>query len=257
MRDIDYNNLKCIRPDKILNISNSGIFLTLALISNDLGDLIYLQGLHAKNTISIKDLISAENGQKTGRNIYIFRLALSHMYSIFEFINKRIDLIEKDDLFNKILKENLSKEERFFWDFVVKISKNFKSFRKKDFLIDGISEDYLEIVRLTEIARNDVTFHYDGTIKHLKKGFVTAFGSNKLPNTEYAFITEMNDVGKDRKYYIDISLQKFLENEANLGKNLFDSESPFVVFISSFNRVTNKILQGFHSNLGFEKVQNK
>lgn len=81
----NYDKLKIIDPSKFLSGNNYGLFFGLALMSNDLGDLIHLHDLHIKDGIKPENYISAENGRKNGRNIYILRLTLSHLYSILEF----------------------------------------------------------------------------------------------------------------------------------------------------------------------------
>ncbi len=252
----NYDKLKIIDPTKFLSKEDYGLFFALALMSNDLGDLIHLQGLHARAGKNSEKYISAENGRKTGRNIYILRLAFSHLYNILEFFNKRIKDIENDPLLKNIINTYLSKNERAFWNLLIKLSKNENGFGKKELSITGINPELMKIINLSAVVRNDVTFHYHGTAKHLKKGFKLAFEKSKQLNTQYAYVTEIEDVTEDRRYYIDIALQRFLEEEAGIGKDVFAAESLMIEFLASFNKIVYKILCEFHKTLGFEDILN-
>jgi hypothetical protein len=67
----DLSNLIGIDPKKIQATSDN-IFFGLALIRNDLSDLVYLQSLHAgkRNTLNIKKYnISADRGRNAGHDI--------------------------------------------------------------------------------------------------------------------------------------------------------------------------------------------
>lgn len=251
----NYDKLKGIDPKNFLTGEDYGLFFGLGLMSNDLGDLIHLQELHAKTAVVSNNFISAENGRKTGRSIYITRLALSHLYNILEFFNKRSLDIEKNVLLNKIIQKILLNDEKKYWDLIIDLSKKHKDFGKKELSISGINPKFMEIIKLSETARNDVTFHYYGATQHLKKGFEFAFKDSVQANTKYAFVTEVEDVAEDRRYYIDISLQKFLEKGANLGGDLRSAEPLMIEFLAIFNKVVYKILCEFHKNLGIVKLR--
>jgi len=250
----NYDKLKIIDPEKFLSGDNYGLFFALALMSNDLGDLIYLQGLHARTGAKPENFISADNGRKTGRNIYILRLALSHLYSILEFFEKNIKDIKKDSLLNKIINGGILESEKIFWNLVIKLSLNHKTFGKNELSIAGINPEIIKLMNLSGIARHDITFHYYGTPKHLKAGFEIAFINSKRLNTKYAYVTEVEDVTEDRRYYIDIALQRFLETRAYLGRDVFATEALMIEFLAAFNKVIYKILCEFHKTLGFEDL---
>lgn len=252
----NYDKLKIIDPSKFLSGADYGLFLALALMNNDLGDLIYLQGLHVIAGKKPEKYISAENGRKVGRNIYILRLAFSHLYNILEFFNIRINDIKNDLLLKKIIDESLLSNEKAFWNLLIKLSQNQKEFGKKELSIAGINLDLLKVLNLSEIARNKITFHYHGTAKYLKEGFELAFKNSKQSNTRYAYVTEIDNVTEDRRYYIDIALQRFLEEKANMSKDVFTAESLMIEFLAVFNKIVYKILCEFHKKLGFEDITN-
>lgn len=118
----------------------------------------------------------------------------------------------------------------------------------------GINPKIFKLIILSEIARHDLTFHYYGTPRHLRTGFENAFKNSTMINTRYAYITEVDNVAEDRRYYIDIALQKFLETKANLDNDIFTTESLLIEFLAAFNKVVYKILCEFHKTLGFEDV---
>jgi hypothetical protein len=153
-----------------------------------------------------------------------------------------------------IIDKCLSRNEKIFWDFVIKLSQNQKKFGKKELSITGIDPEFVKIMNLSEIARNNVTFHYHGTTKHLKTGFELAFKNSKQSNTQYAYVTEIENVTEDRRYYIDIALQKFLEEKAGISKDIFAAESLMIEFMADFNNIVYKILCEFNNTLGFEDI---
>src|SRR5680860_513890 len=165
-----------INRDKI-KTSNEGkrtrsTFLTLALIRNDISDLVYLQGLFVHDNNKIESKISSHSGRSMGRMIYIMRLALSHYYEFLQFLCKRKEEINGDLEFQAILK-GLNKEDRAVWD-------NFNSLAHELELIDTIikvkntSIEY-KVMALSRFMRGNLTFHYWGSAKFLYIGFEKAF----------------------------------------------------------------------------------
>ena len=246
----DYRDLNGINPKNILKDRSNGIFLGLGLISNDLGDLIYLQGLHARNS-KFGRIVCAEFGRAAGRNIYILRLALSQLYNILKFFFFREEDIKNNQSLI-LIKKTFSNDEKVFWEIVIKLAKEYKRFGKKQLSIPGINPEIIKIINLSESARDNLTFHYYGTNKYLMNGFDFAFIKKPQMNTKHAYITEINDVTKDRRYYIDISIQRFLEEKLGSGKDIFEEEKKLIDFLAAFNKVVSRILSEFHKSLGFE-----
>lgn len=235
-----------IDPEKIKS-SPRNVFFGLALIRNDLSDLIYLQSLHSKerNSLNIKKYeVSADRGRNAGHDIYIIRLILSQLYSIIEFFYKRENDIDRDLELKRIIKK-ISPNDQKTWELILEIAKNFNS-------RDGsgpISANLNKIWHLSSITRNDLTYHYHGILKHISIGYTKAFNSRKL-NTDFAYVTEMIDVKKDRSYYVDISLQKYLEDKVGLDKELVPYfEDDVLNLIADINRVISIILKEYHLNL--------
>jgi len=248
--EIDPTDLSKIKPDK-LKPSKDDLLLILALIKNDFSDLVYLQRLHIEKNKDIKFSFSAKNGQFTGRKIYILRLALSHFYSFLEFLHNR----ERDIDDNKKLKsviDRLSKSDKKLWQDFRLLAKDLLTKEPDELKTFIVKEDTLKILQLSKAARHNLTFHYHGASKYLNIGFNKAFveiESEKTPANEFAYITELEDIHKDRSYYIDLSIQTYLEKELYLKGSLFDVEIEFVDLLAFANRILSKIITAYHREL--------
>jgi RNA binding exosome subunit len=237
------NNLIKINPEKIVNSSSEkrvkDILLTLALVRNDISDLIYLQGLHVKNSPPDLQKVDEKSGQFTGRRIYIIRLVLSHFHEFLVFLDKRSKEIEDNDKLKKIL-DRLSDDEKALWIVFGWMAK--KEYKK-------LKPWVLNVLNLAETARHDVTFHYYGSSKYLNDGFSEAFFKKPMTKkNEFAYATEIRSVKEDRSFYIDLALQVYLEKELKI-KDLFLAEKDVIDLLSSLNRLLTDILSLYHNDL--------
>jgi len=240
--------LQKIAPEKI-GWSKNNLFLTLALIKNDFSDLVYLQSLFNDDNQNIKTGLNPDGGQYAGRRIYILRLALSHFYSFLEFINKRSEEISKNEKLATIIKR-LTKNDRKLWEDLQLLSENLFSKKSTTFSELIIKQDIIRILELSNSARNEFTYHYYHSSNFLSHGFRKAFIEDRRTEmNSFACIIEERDIKKDRCFYIDLSVQKYLEDKANLKKNLFESEKEFVDLLAIANRVITKILEIYHQDL--------
>ena len=240
-----------IDPDKI-TADNNNVFLGLSLIRNDLSDLVYLQGLHANENkkLDLKDKeVSAIAGQAVGRNIYIFRLALSLLYSSLEFFyTRRKQISSSDEL--KIILLSLPNPEKETWKSFLKMANILLTIKK----INEIDEDTFlnnknkRILKLCYVARNNITYHYHGAVKHLKDGYLIAYSKRDSENSSFAFATDKNSINEDRSYYIDLSIQKYLENKVGSHDLLKDNQDDFLKIIADLNAVISSILTKYHAN---------
>ncbi len=237
-----------IQPEKITATQQNSLF-GLALIRNDLSDLVYLQSFHAKEKEKLGlnyRHTTSDVGRASGRDIYFARLALSHFWSILEFLRIRKDALKKDSQLTAILR-TLRSTEQEFWNRIIQLAEQSNQKNFSD--VVGIHPDVMKIIQLAYSARNDLTYHYHGTLKHISQGYGIAF-SKKEFNTEFAYVTEIGDISKDRSYYIDISMQKYLEKEAVLTDSLFSViNGPFLDLFADLNKVISKILRKYHEEL--------
>lgn len=231
-----------IIPDKI-NTANDNIFLGLALIRNDLGDLIYLQSLHTKGKKQYEiEEVSAERGQEGGRNIYILRLALSSFYNFLEFLYMRKNDIQTNNEFLLHLKK-LSRDDQKLWLSFTKMAEYYKQPEQAN----KLNRVQKNILLLASAARNKITYHYHGILRHIKSGFKIAFNDRSKPNSKYAYTTELDNINKDRSYYIDLSLQCFLEDILTSQKiSIAVIEKDTINIIAGMYRIISKLLKSYH-----------
>ncbi len=239
-------NLICIDPKKI-DRTKKNIFFGLALIRNDLSDLIYFDKLHneAANRKKLVNTISAEAGQFTGRDIYIFRLALSHFYSTLEFLNTRKNDIKTNHNLKTII-SSLTPTEWSAWDSMIKISSSYDGKKSLD---PTLNPDVGDVILLANLIRNDITYHYHGTIKHLTQGYSSAFAKTAF-NSKCAYVTEIENLDKDRSYYVDLAIQDYLENK--IKREIFKNKGLkkySIEIMLGFHKVISKILLNYHKNL--------
>lgn len=244
------SNLIEIFPENIANEKN--IFLGLSLIRNDISDLIFLQGLHAdyKKGLNLDGEISSKTGHVAGLELYIFRHALSLLYSSLEFLSYRSKDFETEEVFKNVFKR-VSQSSRESWSEFVELSISFM--RAKNISdIDGLpsfNKKTKRILKLCFFARNHLTYHHHGTVKYLGEGYKIAFEGEKIKNNKFAYVTEEGSIKEDRAYYIDLSLQRYLEEKIGSNNLLVENLSDFLNFMAEFNASISSILKEYHLSI--------
>ncbi|MBP9763520.1 MAG: hypothetical protein KBD10_02115 [Candidatus Pacebacteria bacterium] len=221
--------------------------LVLGLIRNDISDLIYLHDLFIKDSVDVKNLVNSRSGQYAGRKIYVIRLILSHYYEFLVFLDKKKKEISSDDQLKKIFKI-LNKDDLELWNHFISLSSQIED--KKIKTTDKNINTELKVALLAKSIRGGLTFHYWHASVHINKGFKTAFTDDEEnSNNKFPYATEERSVYKDRAYYIDLSMQKYLEKEVSLNEDIFLFEKSIVNTISNVNLILNKILNNYHKNI--------
>jgi hypothetical protein len=114
-----------------------------------------------------------------------------------------------------------------------------------------VDREVEDILRLSISTRHKFTYHYKNSSRYINEGFKIAFKNPRNETVKFAYATDMIDVIKDRSYYIDISIQKYQENDIGLKGNLIDLRlDHFITLMSKFNRITTYILKEYHESLG-------
>lgn len=237
-----------LNKDKILKSNNkkrANTLLTIALIRNDISDLVYLQGLFASDNKNIKNEVSAESGQYAGRRIYFMRVFLSHYFEFLMFLYKRKKDIENDMELQVILK-NLSKDNLKIW-------KNFNlladTIESKEKYKENNNIEY-KVLILAESVRSELTFHYWHASSYLSNGFKRAFIEDDTnPHNKHPIATELFDLNKDRSYYIDLAIERYLENKVSLDKDIFIFENEIINIVANVNLILSVILNKYHNNI--------
>lgn len=221
--------------------------LALGLIRNDITDLIYLHDLFIKDSTDVGNIVNSRSGQYAGRRIYIIRLILSHYYEFLVFLYKRKKDIDSDNQLKKIFKI-FNKNDLELWDHFTLLSSQIED--KKIKVIEKNMDIELKVALLAKSIRGGLTFHYWHASAHINKGFKTAFiDDEEKPHNKYPQVTEEYNVYKDRAYYIDLSMQRYLEKEISLNEDIFLFEKSIVNTISNVNLILNKILSNYHKNI--------
>jgi hypothetical protein len=245
--ELDFTDLAKIKPEK-LDTSNKDLMLTLALIRNDMSDLAYLQSLFIDDNKDIKPTISAKNAQFTGRSIYILRLALSQFYAFLEFLHNRKEEIVK----NKKLQDVISKinnQDRQLWKDLCTQADNLFSKGDKNVKTLIFKNSVKNLLELSSKARNQFTFHYHHSYNYLNQGFNTAFKEDKKTiSNEFAYVTEKEDVFKDRAYYIDLAIKRYFETSLN-DKQIDVIQKDFLDVFALGNRILFKILRRYYNSI--------
>lgn len=213
--------------NKIIQSNNrkgSNPLLTIALIRNDISDLVYLQGLFADGNKNIKNVVCAESGQYAGRRIYFMRIFLSHYYEFLIFLKNRKEDIENDTALQTILK-NLNKNNLEIWNNFNLLASRINS--KEKYKGDNKNIEY-KILILAESMRSELTFNYWHTSSHLSNGFKKAFNEDsKNPYNEHPQATELYDLNKD----------------------IFIFENEIIDTVANVNFILSKILNKHHNSI--------
>ncbi len=237
-----------INPEEIHTSNN--LFFTLGLIRNDLGDLSYLQSLHV-NTFkdsNVGNEISAINGQISGRNIFILRLALSHLYNALEFFRKSKRLINDPDSNLQKYVSQLNSSDKKAWAFFQEISlcEDYAEVEK----IEKLPKKFKDIIKLSIDSRNQFTYHYYGSAKWIGRGYEVAFKNHSEPRSQYAYVTELKSIKSDRSYYVDLAIQRYLESKIGIDSDIFtECLDNFLDFSGSLNRVISELLRRYHNDI--------
>lgn len=228
-----------INARKLIGDGTKNIFLTLALIRNDIGDITYLQKLFADDTTGVENAVNEKAGQKSGRAIYILRLACSHYYELLYYIGKKSKDISNNQELTCIINE-LDSDAVKNWNKLLTYSTEIIREDRRSF-----------ITKLCYKLRNEVTFHYYHASKYLNIGMQQAFIKDHTEDkNKNAFITEKNSVSIDRSYYIDLAIQRQVEEDMKLNKEmLFGSSEKVVNELADAYQVITRILQAYHASL--------
>lgn len=241
-------SLDRISPKKIQTDNN--FYLTLGLIRNDIGDLIYLQKLHSleKNKLKLDGSVTPEVGRSSGRDIYIFRLALSQLYSTFEFLRGKKFRKFSDSFVKVFFEKNLG--EYGNWDHLMLMAEYVDDGKIQD--VDEIisfTKEERDIMRLMISARHDITYHYYGSFKWIGEGFRRAFENSEEENTKFAYVTEEKNVYIDRSYYVDLSIQKYLESKVGDENLLLSKIDPMLDILKSIGLHITLLLDDYHRSI--------
>ena len=164
--------------------------LTLALIFNDLKDLIFaqvtLQGQKPIGTFKV----NRSWGDYNGIDLHIWKLMVGLFHEIIDFV-KRSEKVLADPFFLSVL-NRLRKTERDIWLSLVDASRAKTVPAENHFAL---------------LIRNKVVFHYDP--KEIYWGYSTFFASGS-PGAERALVSRGNDMASTRLFFADAAVTGYL-----------------------------------------------
>lgn len=203
-------NLKKIDPSRLSSDATTRLddfFLVLAVVYNDLKTLIHIQRdyLH-DHPKPVGEEESGYLGDYNGTTTYFQKTLSAFLYEFFEFIKEYKDL-DSNPQFLSIL-HKLDPIVLGRWDSISKaaLEKVDKS--------DTASLGY----RLCRI-RDNVAYHYYGSIKVLKPAFKRFFVDKSNPLAKFAYYSLGQTMENTRFFYADAAVQNFLMEIANQEQN--------------------------------------
>jgi hypothetical protein len=164
--------------------------LTLALIFNDLRDLVFAQVTLQSQKPDGPFKVSRHWGAYSGIDLHLWKLMVGLFHEVIQLIKDSEDVIAAP-FFQSVLK-GLRKEERDIW-----LS-----------LVDAATaETRPEENRFALLIRNKVVFHYEP--KEIYRGY-DAFFTSDVPSAQRAFVSRGNDMEHTRHFYADAAVTGYL-----------------------------------------------
>lgn len=164
--------------------------LTLALIFNDLKDLVYADITLATQKPVGSFRISRLWGSYNGIQFHLVRLIIGLFNEIIELI-KKSDKVIADPFFQSVLKK-LSKQEREIWHDLVSVA--------------TVEQTTSQRKSFTFFVRNKLVFHYEP--KEIYRGYQTFFRSG-THGAEKAFISRGNNMEGTRLFFADAAVNGY------------------------------------------------
>jgi hypothetical protein len=164
--------------------------LTLALIFNDLKDLIYAQVTLQSQKRDGPFKVSLYWGEYCGIDLHLWKLMVGLFHEVVQLIKDSRDVIAHPYL-QSVLK-GLRKEQKDIWLSLVAAA---------------TAETKPEASRFALLIRNKVVFHYEP--KEICRGYKTFFGSD-APGAQRAFVSRGNDMDHTRHFFADAAVTGYL-----------------------------------------------
>jgi hypothetical protein len=198
-------NLRKIKPDNLMKKDMASdydsFFLVLALIYNDLKDLLYFSNTfhkeHRQPALDGTEEPSPHLGEWSAVNDHLMRLMVSFISEFLIFLEKNMVVIKTIQFM--AFEQRLPIEVRNDWNNIIKV------------LNDKKPTDFLS--RIARV-RSNIAFHYDQSLKELRSGFVDHFfDSPKNKYNQKAFYSLGDSMETTRFYYADAAAGAFLKKQ--------------------------------------------
>jgi hypothetical protein len=200
--------------------------LTLAIIYNDLKDLIHADVTLQTQAPKTPFKISRHWGAYNGLRFHVWRLMVGLFHELLYLIRRSNKVLE--DSFFKSVMFQLPKEERDIWH---------------DFVSVAFDKQTATESRFALLVRNKLVFHYDP--KEIYRGYRTFFSSGSH-GAERAFISRGIDMKETRLYFADaVTRGYFMKNidGRDTEKILFDTMTPLLNLTSTLMNIIHHFIQ--------------
>jgi hypothetical protein len=165
--------------------------LTLALIFNDLKDLVFAQVTLQTQKPAGSFAVSRHWGEYSGIDLHLWKLMVGLFHEVVRLIKDSRDVIA-DPFFESVLR-GLRKKERDIWFSLVDAA---------------TAENRTEENHFALLIRNKVVFHYEP--REIYRGYKTFFTTSGIPAARRAFVSRGNDMERTRLYYADAAVTGYL-----------------------------------------------
>lgn len=253
-KDPKNQSIFSIQPKDLLEDKDSGFYMAIALICNDISDLTFLHDLHEENFkhLSEEKYIYPHQANVIGRKIYLSRHAASLAFSVSEFVNCR------KDIFLEISKKGLSNHASDNLKFILDLSKSIEKpdqyvpDESADDGIEGMLEKTRRLLKLMYNSRNRLTYHHMNAQKFLKLGVQSFCDNNKISEVKdmRLFVNQSSNIDLNRNYYIDIAVQSYLAKSVGIKiGQLPKYTEALIVYIAMVDSVFQEILKDHYKKM--------
>lgn len=181
---------KAFEADGTVSQDVCNFVLTLALIFNDLKDLVYAHVTLQNHKPSGSFKISRPWGAYGGIDLHLLRLMVGLFHEIIDLI-KRSDKVLADPFFQSVL-TRLRRKERDIWHTLVNVAQGQQTTTPEN--------------RFALFVRNKLVFHYDP--KEIYWGYHNFFCSG-THGAERAFVSRGNDMARTRHFFADTAARGY------------------------------------------------
>ncbi len=201
--------------------------LTLAIIYNDLKDLIHADVTLQTQAPKTPFKISRHWGEYNGLRFHVWRLMVALFHEVLDLIRRNNKVLE-DSFFKSVLSQ-IRREERDIWHDFISVACDKQTASAES--------------RFALLVRNRLVFHYDP--KEIHRGYRTFFSSGSH-GAERAFVSRGMDMKETRLYFADaVTRGYFMKNVdgRDTEKILVDTMTPLINLSSTLMNIIHHFIQ--------------
>jgi len=201
--------------------------LTLAVIYNDLKDLIHADVTLQTQAPELPFKISRHWGAYNGLRFHVWRLMVGLFHEVVDLI-QRSDKVLEDSFFKSVLSQ-LPRKERDIWHDFISVACDKQT---------ATAEGHFAL-----LVRNKLVFHYDPKV--IQRAYRTFFSSGSH-GAERAFVSRGMDMKETRFYFADaVTRGYFMKNidGRDTEKILVDTMTPLLNLSSALMSIIHHFIQ--------------